>query len=741
MFAPRARYAPIHPTVITGFSLGDIVGFIKDGAEYLYKHDPIVQAFAKVVSGENVWQALKDSGQIALEDVRTFGPYLAYIPGIGTAAAMAIAAGVALASGKRLDDIALAAARGALPPGPAQAAFDVANSILHGKSIDDSILGAFKDVYPPVSQAAVAAIQTAYDLSKGKSLSEAALAGIREALPQEMRGPFDVGVAIAKGKRVQDALIDGVKGMLPAEYQAAFEAAKALASGKGLVEAAIAAAKAELPPAAQSVVDLAHDLVKGEKLQDALLDAAKDAVPAEYKRYFEMAMGLEQSVMQLVSQVKSQIPSGSSAKDAYAYAKKTALALFTNDLVKTLRDQVPDGPAKMAFDAGVEILKGKSIEAVAIEAAKGLVPDNLKKTYQEAASAANSLVHGGNIADVAMDTFLANLPDGAQAYAKLAIGIIKGGKVADAAVAAARAQFSADDLAAFDKAMGIAKGNLRATLTDEAKSFVSSHATSYANIIKADAQDSVYQDVTDNAKQWIDASGQVAAVAQGVPTNAKAAFQRGVDLAKGQLAHYLAVESLKQLIPPEYQAAFDQAQAFVMKYAPSDIHLSAIREKVGAAAQHVIDGATNLYKASPPENAFDDQAFKTAFATMQGKAIAAGLAKARTPSKTVSATSGAIVKASSLNLLAGNEADTNPTLIALSEYRAAKDIVEKTIDTVAIRRAALGAVNRPAKPVHADVKALLDARVKSYQKSDFPVVPVIAVGAAAFAVYYFRKGH
>lgn len=746
MFAPRARAYPIHPTVVVGFSLGELWDDVKSGAKYLLAHDPILQLGEKLAKGENVWQAFKESGEIALEDIRTFGPYLAYIPGIGTAAAMAIAAGVALASGKRIDDIALAAARGALPPGPAQAAFDVANSILHGKSIDDSVIGAFKDVYPPVSQAAVAAIQTAYDLSKGKSLSEAALSGIRDALPDEMKVAFDIGVSIAKGKRVQDALVDGVRGMLPPDYQAAFDAAKTLASGKGLVDAALAAAKAELPAEAQGIADFAADIVKGEKLQDALLDAVMSSVPAEYKQWFNLAMEVEKDILALVGQVKAAIANQvSDAKAAYEAAKKAALSLFSGDIVAKLRAQVPqDQPlALAAFDAGVQFIKGKSIEAVALEAAKGFVPDSLKDTYQKAANVANDVIHGGNIADVAMKTFLAQLPEGAKGYAELAIGIIKGGKVTDAAVAAGKAQLQGADLDAFQKALSLAEGDLKDKLLDGAKSYVKTSADTYAAILKqSDAPEAVYQDVVGQAKTWIpkDASD---ALAGGVPPSAKAAFQKGLDLAKGKLAHYLAVESLKQLIPAEYQAAFDQAQAFVSKYAPSDISLTALREKLGAAAQHALDGASSLYKSSPPEEAFkNDQAFNDAFAKVMRHQNALTGKGPRTASKVVGATTGApLTKKVSGPAVLVSRQEANTVEQDAQDLGAAYALVNKTIDHAALRRAALGKVNPPSAPISDhNLRALFEARVKAYQKSDSSAIPIaLGVGGLALGYYFIRR--
>jgi hypothetical protein len=91
---------------------------------------------------------------------------LPFIPGVGPVAAAGIAAAIALAQGKSVDEAALAAARAALPVG-VQIAFDMGVGVaLQGKPVDqaaqDATLGYLEGKYP--------GSKAAYD--KGKQMTK-----------------------------------------------------------------------------------------------------------------------------------------------------------------------------------------------------------------------------------------------------------------------------------------------------------------------------------------------------------------------------------------------------------------------------------------------------------------------------------------------------------------------------------------------------------------------------------------
>jgi len=171
---------------------------------------------AGVARGENILKAAQKAGQAGIADVREslrFAAMVApFVPGIGTGAAAALAAANALASGERISDALIAAARNAVPGGAlAQTAFDMAAN-----------------------------------LAKGKKLSEAVLDAARSRLPggPAAKAAFDSGLALAKGKSLQDSLIAGGGRLLPKSPYAAdvMSFVKKAASGENLGKAALSSA-------------------------------------------------------------------------------------------------------------------------------------------------------------------------------------------------------------------------------------------------------------------------------------------------------------------------------------------------------------------------------------------------------------------------------------------------------------------------------------------------------------------
>lgn len=81
---------------------------------------------------------------------------LPYVPGVGTAGSMALAAAIAVGQGKSAQDVALAAARSALPP-YAQIAFDLGVAVASGQSVDkaaeETLLNQLDQKYPGAKNA------------------------------------------------------------------------------------------------------------------------------------------------------------------------------------------------------------------------------------------------------------------------------------------------------------------------------------------------------------------------------------------------------------------------------------------------------------------------------------------------------------------------------------------------------------------------------------------------------------
>ena len=111
--------------------------------------DPVVRsvlrAGTKVIKKDNLLRAARvaaESGAKNLrESVRFAAMGAAFVPGVGTGVAAALGAADALASGKRITDAVMAAARSAVPGGAvAHAAFDFGAGLARGQSVSKTAL-------------------------------------------------------------------------------------------------------------------------------------------------------------------------------------------------------------------------------------------------------------------------------------------------------------------------------------------------------------------------------------------------------------------------------------------------------------------------------------------------------------------------------------------------------------------------------------------------------------------------
>ena len=174
-----------------------------------------VDTASGVARGDNVLKSIGRAGQAGIGDLKEslrFAAMVApFVPGIGTGVAVALGAANALASGERITDALIAAARNAIPGGAlAQSGFDIAANVIKGQNLSDAALGALRSQLPP-----------------GPS-----------------RAAFDTGLAVAKGQKIQDALLAGGAQLLPKSPYSADIASfvKRAAAGENLGKAALSTA-------------------------------------------------------------------------------------------------------------------------------------------------------------------------------------------------------------------------------------------------------------------------------------------------------------------------------------------------------------------------------------------------------------------------------------------------------------------------------------------------------------------
>jgi hypothetical protein len=165
---------------------------------------------------------------------------ISFVPGVGQGLSGAIGGAVALASGQSITQAMLAAAKGAIPGGPAaQAAFEVASGIAQGKPIDQIALNALP--IPAQSKKLLQqGIGMAKDLAAGKRVDHALMDAALKALPPAAQKAVQIGVALGHAKSIQDAAGHLAAIAAPAAGPAIAHAANL----SGLVKAGTAAAKA-----------------------------------------------------------------------------------------------------------------------------------------------------------------------------------------------------------------------------------------------------------------------------------------------------------------------------------------------------------------------------------------------------------------------------------------------------------------------------------------------------------------
>lgn len=146
---------------------------------------------------------------------------VSFIPGVGTAVSAGMAGASAIGRGDSLKDIGLAAAKGAIPGGPAaQAAFDVALGLAKGQNVTDTILQAAKSQVPG-GDLGKAAFDAATAIAKGKAFDSVALEAIRSAVPGGVAGKAAFDASIAKFKEAKGVAPSGATrafgalGMMP----------------------------------------------------------------------------------------------------------------------------------------------------------------------------------------------------------------------------------------------------------------------------------------------------------------------------------------------------------------------------------------------------------------------------------------------------------------------------------------------------------------------------------------------
>jgi hypothetical protein len=161
----------------------------------------------RVTSGKRLDRAVLGHLKEQASHVQKVAPYaqmvVSLVPGIGTGAAAAIAAGAALAKGQPIDKALLAGVRGALPGGPlAKAAFDLGNAVMAGKSLDNAAIQALP-IDATAKNALVQGLKASKDIAHGKNVAGSLVDAGRKGLTKELSHALDIGLAMGHAQNIQ----------------------------------------------------------------------------------------------------------------------------------------------------------------------------------------------------------------------------------------------------------------------------------------------------------------------------------------------------------------------------------------------------------------------------------------------------------------------------------------------------------------------------------------------------------
>ena len=197
----------------------------------------------------DVVDTIGDAGDLIGDILKSVSPFLAAIPGIGTAFAVAVYAAGAIAAKDKLTDAMIGTASAAMPPGIPKIAFDggirITRDVAEGRSVQDSAIGACRQAAAQAGgRGAVEAFDSGLALIRDGKVDQRLIDQGRAMVQgggTAAVASYDAAVSIAQGHDADQVVIDVARGYINemggAVALAAFDTAVALGYGKTLQEA------------------------------------------------------------------------------------------------------------------------------------------------------------------------------------------------------------------------------------------------------------------------------------------------------------------------------------------------------------------------------------------------------------------------------------------------------------------------------------------------------------------------
>lgn len=262
----------------------------------IYTGVHIFEGAERILSGERVDRALLKSFKGQMREYTKLAPYAAsvvsFVPGVGPGVGAAICAAGALAEGRPLSEVALAAIKGAIPGGAiAAAAFSMAEATAAGKPIEQ-IAVAGLPIDAKSKQALNTAIALTKDLANGKRLDKALMNRLDDSmklLPADLKKAVLIGQAVGIAEKLQKDVAKVVGS--PEALTALAKLGTAVSQRDKLIGEA--RNKINNTPQYKSGFDVATGLLNGKNVTQAVMVATRNALGPAAKKGFDAATALQ----------------------------------------------------------------------------------------------------------------------------------------------------------------------------------------------------------------------------------------------------------------------------------------------------------------------------------------------------------------------------------------------------------------------------------------------------------------
>lgn len=291
---------------------GDPVGPPRGGAE--------VEALIKsAVSAVPSKKSILDTIETAVSKIPVVGD-VTHIVGEAVMAPFHIVEGIA--SGERLDHVALGALKDqirivkdiapyaqtivSLVPGVGtgvSAAIGMGTALAEGQSITAAAKAAIRGAIPG-GALVTSGFDLAMKVASGENVAKATLESARETLPPEAQKAYDIGLAVVTGEKLQKALVNGIISAAPAQLQAAVAAGEqAIGSVPGLAVAL------KSVPAGDAVrgFKLAAGLMSHAAVGEPVLAAARAKLSPSEQQGFDAALQTQAPHTSWVAKISSRV--------------------------------------------------------------------------------------------------------------------------------------------------------------------------------------------------------------------------------------------------------------------------------------------------------------------------------------------------------------------------------------------------------------------------------------------------